>query len=104
MLLISGRVAAIGPQVPVDSKAMNLPLGLIEGFRLGEGPEVSLIRFVSPVWRSWRKTSRTPLPSAPAPRRLVAADSKTTNRPSALRPGLKLPPLDWPPPVATLTR
>src|SRR5437764_11795041 len=50
------------------------------------------------------KMSTAPLLSAPPPRRLLAADSNTTNRPSALIPGLKLPALAWVPSVATLTR
>src|SRR3989442_6678301 len=48
--------------------------------------------------------SITPLVSAPPGRRLLAADWKTTNRPSPLMPGLKLPALAWPPSAATLTR
>jgi hypothetical protein len=42
----------IGPKLPLESKAMNFPFGLIEGFWLGDGAFDSLIRFVSPVWRS----------------------------------------------------
>ena len=92
------------PKVPVDSKAMNLPLALIDGLRLSDAPEVSVTRVVWFVWRSRRKTSMTPLPSAPPGRRLLAAEAKTTNRPSALMPGLKLPALAWVPSLATLTR
>src|SRR5438270_9004029 len=92
------------PKVPVDSKEMNLPLALMEGLRLSDAPGVSLTRLVWPVWRSRRKMSTIPLPSAPPGRRLLAADSKTTNRPSALTLGLKLPALPWPPSVATLIR
>ncbi len=83
---------------------MNLPLGLIDGFWLGEGAFDSLTRLVSPVWRSRRKMSFTLLLSAPPARRLLAADSNTTNRPSALTPGRKLPLLPCAPSVATLTR
>src|SRR5687767_8561201 len=83
---------------------MNLPLGLIDGFWLGDGAFDSLIRRVSLVWRSRRKTSFTLLLSPPPASRLLAADSNTTNRPSALIPGRKLPLLPCAPSVATLTR
>src|SRR5919197_1980854 len=94
----------MGPKLPLESKAMNWPLGLIDGFWLGDGAFDSLIRLVSFVWRSRRKTSLTPLLSAPPGKRLLAADSKTTKRPSALIPGRKLPLLPCVPSVATLTR
>ncbi len=39
----------IGPKLPLESKAMNLPLGLIDGFWLGEAAPDSLTRLVSLV-------------------------------------------------------
>jgi hypothetical protein len=39
----------IGPKFPLESKAMNLPLGLIDGFWLGDAAFDSLIRLVSLV-------------------------------------------------------
>src|SRR5205807_2763028 len=92
------------PNVPVESKAMNFPLALIDGSRLWVAAVVSVTRLVWPVCRSRTKMSITPLPSAPPGRRLLAADAKTTNLPSALMPGLKLPALPCVPSVATLTR
>src|SRR6185295_14217624 len=92
------------PKFPLESKAMYWPLGLIDGFWLGDGAFESLIRLVSFVCRSRRKMSLTPLASPPPGKRLLAADSKTTKRPSALIPGRKLPLFPWVPSVATLTR
>src|SRR5207248_4824156 len=92
------------PNVPVESKATNFPLALIDALRLGAAPAPSVTRLVWPVWRSRTNTSITPLLSAPPGSRLLAADWSTTKRPSALMPGLKLPALAWPPSPATLTR
>ena len=56
---------------------------------------------VSPVWRSWTKTSKTPLVS-PATR-LVAVEAKATKRPSPLMTGRRLALFAWPPRLSTLT-
>ena len=74
---------AFEPEVTNTSRA---PLALMRASRLGPGrlppPGATLSRLVSPVRRSRRKMSRSPLVS-PATR-FVAADSKATKRPSCV--------------------
>ena len=57
---------------------------------------------VVPVWRSRTNTSAAPLVSPGT--RLVAYESKATNRPSAEIAAPELTPLPWTPPGPTLTR
>ena len=92
------------------SKATKRPSPLSDTSRLPSVPPVAstppvptLTRVVTPVCRSWRKTSRVPLLSGGT--RSMASDVNATSRPSALMAtSPPLSPMDSPPPVATLTR
>jgi hypothetical protein len=86
-------------------KAIVLPSSLIRGSGSPDrcaNAGMPSSRMVVPVWRSCRKASRLPFVSPAA--RFVAADSKTTKRPSPLMWASKLSPSAWAPCDDTLTR
>ena len=92
--------------VAVDSKTTAVPSALMAGLKLGPfagSPFAFAERSrVTPFSRSRRKTWKIP-GSTCVSRRLPAADSKTTYRPSRLMSGLRLAPLPGNPPGPTLS-
>src|SRR5436190_11981549 len=87
------------PNASGSAKATKRPSAEIEGWMGWTFPEAGAANRVVPVLRS-----RTKIPETPLGSRLVAKDTKATNRPSADSEGLPLSSFAGSPDELTLTR